>query len=135
MADRVYEIQKYIIAGFVNTAVGYSVFFVALRWMNLDPEIANAVGYAVALTIAFFLNRSFVFAGANSAPNSPVRFIVSFAIAFALNQAALFVLIRMFSLPAEIAQIFSMALYTVAFYLLNKHFAFRAYPIAGPKNH
>lgn len=119
------QFLKYLMAGVVNTVVGYGVFLVALRGLNWSPEAANALGYAFGLCVAFLLNRFFVFVVSGSASASALRFIVSFALAFAINQAALFVCYRLLLIPAEIAQIFAMVVYTVVFYLLNKHYAFR----------
>lgn len=122
------EFQKYIVAGLLNTGTGYCVFWVGLQYMRLSPEAANAIGYAIALTVAFLLNRFFVFAKARLSTNTLIRFISSFAISFTLNQGTLFILLHFFSSPAEIAQVFSMATYTISFYLLNKYFAFAETP-------
>jgi len=119
------ELQKYIFAGVINTITGYCVFLAALRLMGIRAEFANAVGYAVALTVAFILNKFYVFAK-NKNPNyTLLRFSFSFAIAFVINQGVLIFFLRFFSLPAEFAQILSMSAYTVSFYLLNKWFVFR----------
>ncbi len=120
------QLFKYLVAGVINTVVGYGVFLVALRLLGWSPEAANAIGYAFGLCVAFLLNRFFVFVVSGSAASSALRFIAAFSIAFAINQAVLFVCYRLLLIPAEIAQIFAMIVYTVAFYLLNKHYAFRA---------
>jgi putative flippase GtrA len=118
------EFSRYIIAGVVNTATGYGIFWALLKSTSLGPEIANSIGYAIALGVAFILNRVFVFEGARIFAAAATRFVIAFAIAFLLNQAVLFILFRLLSVRPEIAQIFAMATYTVTFYLLNKHFVF-----------
>lgn len=119
------ELIRYGIAGVINTATGYGVFWVLLRQAAFSPELANAVSYAIALGVAFLLNRFFVFSGAKASAGAVLRFIAAFAASFSLNQAVLFVLFRIFSIPAEIAQVFAMIVYTVVFYLMNKHFIFK----------
>lgn len=119
------ELIKYMIVGLINTATGYGVFWMLLRWVGCSPELANAIGYVIALCVAFYLNRFFVFTGANSSTSSILRFFVAFAAAFLLNQAVLIVFFRIFLVPAEIAQVFAMIVYTVIFYLLNKFYVFR----------
>jgi putative flippase GtrA len=118
------ELIKYVVAGLVNTATGYGVFWVLLRWVGYSPELANTIGYIVALCVAFLLNRFFVFKGATVSVATVVRFFVAFASAFLLNQVVLFVLFRILSVRPEIAQIFSMSAYTAGFYLLNKYCVF-----------
>lgn len=120
------ELIKYVIAGLINTATGYGVFWMLWRWCGCSPELANAIGYVIALCVAFYLNRFFVFAGADSSMSSILRFFAAFAAAFLLNQAVLIVFFRIFLVPAEIAQAFAMIVYSVTFYLLNKHFVFKA---------
>ena len=115
------EVLRYAIAGGINTVVGYGAFLMALRWINLSPGISNAIGYAIGLSVAFTLNGFFVFKNARLSLRAGMRFTIGFAIAFALNQATLFCLIRVFQIIPEIAQIFAMATYTLVFYLINKY--------------
>lgn len=118
------EIAKYTVAGVINTCVGYAVFWIALRWIGFGPAAANTIGYAIALFVSFLLNRFFVFSNSQPFVHAAGRFAVAFCIAFSLNQFVLFILLRMFLLSAEVAQIFAMAAYTLAFYFLSKYFVF-----------
>ncbi len=118
------ELLRYGATGVVNTLVGYGVFLAALRLLGLAPEAANALGYAVALALAFTLNRLVVFRGSRASPAAALRFALAFALAFAVNQAVLALLVRLAGVEAEIAQVAAMAAYTVLFYLLNKFFVF-----------
>jgi putative flippase GtrA len=118
------EVFKYAIAGVVNTAAGYGVFWIALRGLHLSPEAANAIGYVIALGVAFLLNRFFVFTGARISVPTGMRFLVAFIVAFALNHGVLVLLVRNYSVLPEVAQIFAMIVYTMSFYVLNKYFVF-----------
>ena len=118
------EFLKFVIAGLINGVTGFGVFFVLIRWAGSSPEIANAICYIVALFFAFLLNHFFVFKGSKSSKSTILRFIAAFACAFIMNQAVLFILFRIFSVQAEVAQIFSMIAYSFVFFLLNKYFVF-----------
>lgn len=118
------ELFKYIVSGVVNTVVGYGVFWMLLRGLHSSPEAANAVGYIVALGIAFLLNRFYVFTASKISTYTILRFLMSFAAAFAINQGVLIFLIRFFYVLPEIAQGFSMLAYTISFYISNKYFVF-----------
>ena len=115
------ELLRYGVAGAVNSLVGYGVFILALDGLALQPQWANAVGYAIGLCMAFVLNRYFVFAGARFSWNAAMRFLLCFGVAFAVNQLVLAGLLHAGLAGPRIAQLFAMAAYTVVFYVLNKH--------------
>ncbi|WP_103035901.1 GtrA family protein [Castellaniella caeni] len=116
--------HRYLVAGVINTVVGYAVFLFALRIVGVAPGVANVACYAVALGVAFLLNKHYVFATKSSTLTELWRFLLSFVLAFLLNQLTLAASIDWLHIPAEISQIAAMAVYTVAFYLLNKWFVF-----------
>lgn len=119
------ELIKYLVAGFINTAIGYGVFLLLYRVLDYSPEIANTISYMGALCMAFILNRFFVFLHSPTpTTTSAIRFVVAFASAFLLNQAVLFLCIRILLSQPEMGQIFSMISYSVVFYLLNKYYVF-----------
>lgn len=115
------EILRYATAGIINTLVGYGVFLLALRWIDLSPELSNVIGYGVGLCIAFTLNCLFVFKNAQLSIGAGIRFAIGFVFAFALNQAMLFYMMNACKVIPEIAQIFAMTTYTLVFYLINKY--------------
>lgn len=119
------ELIRYGAVGVVNTCVGYAIFWVGLRLFGLPPNVANAITYAISLCLSFVLSRYFVFTAAAPARHAAFRFALAFCIAFSLNQMVLFGLTHSGWLIPEIAQLFAMVSYTVAFYLLSKFFVFR----------
>ena len=129
-AAAVGELLRFAIVGVLNTAFGYAVFWVGLKLLGLSPQLANMLGYAVSLCLAYVLTRKFVFAP-TSGQRAAWRFIVAFAVAFALNQAVLWLLLHAAGWRAELAQLGAMISYTIIFFLLNKFFVFRAAPPAG----
>jgi putative flippase GtrA len=80
---------RYLLAGAVNTAVGFSVILVLQFRVGLDPRLANAVGVGVGLVVSFVLNRTFVFGRAVAAQTAAPKFAASVAIAFLASQAVL----------------------------------------------
>jgi len=118
------EIVKYAIAGVINTTVGYAVFWIAFHWIGFRPAAANTLAYALALMVSFSLNKIFVFPTTQPVRHAVLRFAAAFFMAFSLNQFVLFLCMHMLLMSAEIAQIFAMASYTVAFYFMSKYFVF-----------
>lgn len=115
---------KYLFAGIANTAIGYGIFLALVTLFNMNPAYANAIGYGAALIAAFLLNRFFVFRQSKANHKTLLKFILAFAISFALNQLVLMIAHRWLGIRPEIAQIFAMFTYTIIFYFLNKKFVF-----------
>lgn len=118
------ELFRYLVAGGVNTLVGYGIFWLGLNHLGMHASTANALGYAIALCVAYALNRVFVFTTANIQKPSIFRFMIAFFVAFAINQGVLIASIQLVGLRPELAQIFAMVIYTLVFFLMNKYFVF-----------
>jgi len=118
------EFLRYLVAGLLNTALGYAVFLALHLGLGLDARPANAMAFAVALLQSLLLNRWFVFRGARLGLGAAWRFGVGFALAYGLNFLVLHLLLRQ-GMPAALAQLVAMAAYTVSFYGLNRVWVWR----------
>lgn len=118
------EFARYLLAGLVNTAVGYGVFLVLLWGAGVEARIANFFSFAVGLLVALLLNRFFVFEGARVSGAAVLRFAAGFGLSYSLNLATLSMLLDR-AMPAALAQLVAMAVYTVSFYLINRVWVWR----------
>jgi putative flippase GtrA len=119
---------RYGAAGLVNTAVGFSVIALLDFGLGVNPFVANAAGYAVAVGLGFVLGREFVFRDRGRVAPAGARYVVAVILAFGLNQLML-ALARM-ALPDETwggaaAQLAGMATYTASLFLLARFWVFR----------
>ncbi|WP_064565157.1 GtrA family protein [Kosakonia oryzae] len=113
---------RFITSGIINTLVGYFVFFICYKFIELSPAISNAISYAFGLVCSFILSATFVFSKTNQLRKRSIKFIICFFIAFMVNQLVLWFLSS--SINIYFSQIFAMASYTIVFYILNKYFVF-----------
>ncbi len=118
------QFLRYLIAGLINTAVGYGAFWALLNFFPVAPGLANAASYVVALSLSYFLNKYFVFGLRTAFGPSVPKFIVAFLISFVINQIVLVIFFRVLNWAPEMAQIPAMASYTLSFFLLNRNFVF-----------
>jgi len=118
------EFASFVVAGLVNTAVGYGAFWLANQTLGLHIALANAIGYAVALAVAYGLNRYFVFRRRAARKGSVALFLMCFLIAFGVNQVVLLLLALTTSWHPGVVQLFAMASYTIVFFFLNKFVVF-----------
>lgn len=55
------QFVKFLVVGTVNTATSFLVYALTTRLFSLDPLIANGIAFLVAVTVSFFLNKSWTF--------------------------------------------------------------------------
>jgi putative flippase GtrA len=116
---------KFVAVGVVNTAAGLATVFAADRWLGAKAYVANAAGLAVGIVIGYQLNRLWTFRGSRGGTNAPLRYLVAFAAAYAINLAILRLALDA-DLPALPAQGAALAAYSLVFFLLCRVIVFPA---------
>lgn len=111
--------------GVVNTIVGLAVIFAAKAFLNFGDVAANAFGYAVGLTVSFFLNKAWTFGYKGEIVATAIRFLGVFVVAYFFNLSTVLVLIHWAQINAYLAQTLGVPCYTVVFFLLSRYFVFR----------
>ena len=117
------QASKYLLVGLVNTAVGLSVIFF-LMLLGVNAYISNIIGYLVGLINSFILNKKFVFKTTTKSKKEIYFFIMSFVISYSMNLITLYFLVLL-EIDIYISQFFSMLIFTVSNFLLNKYFTFK----------
>jgi putative flippase GtrA len=120
------QFLTFLVVGFANTALGYTVIFVCMYVGGLAPELSNAVGYLVGLLVSYFLNRHFTFRSAQRRSTEFVRFVVVFMTAYTANLTVLVVLVRGLGIHAALGQVIAGVVYIATAYMLNKHYVFQS---------
>lgn len=95
-------------------------------YFGFNYYISNSFGYIIGLIISFFLNKYYVFKNYRGNENTYiqfVKFIVIFLIAYAVNIFILYISLKYVN--AYLSQFFSMSIYTIVSFTLNKIFTFK----------
>jgi putative flippase GtrA len=124
------SLLRFLLVGIFNTCFGYSLIFGFMYLAELSPELSNLLGYSVALLVSFVLHKYFTFARGDVAARSKtgaelLRFLISFACAYAANYATLLLLIYQLEINAVMSQLLAGVVYVGISYFLNARFAFR----------
>jgi len=119
-------LAKYSLAGVVNGLVSYCLIFACMA-LGGTPVWSNVVGYAAGFLTSFLQSRNWVFKSSNGLHGDLARFVVSFAISFVANLAALRLLLRM-DVNVYVAQLAACGAYVVTGFLLSSMFVFRNRP-------
>ena len=116
---------KFLLAGTANSAVGLSVIYAAKWLAHCGDVLANALGYGVGLLMSFLLNKNWTFGYNGPAGRAMSRFLLVFALAYALNLASVLLAIRYLGLGGYLAQALGIVPYTVFGFLASRYYVFR----------
>ncbi|MCJ1655652.1 GtrA family protein [Staphylococcus sp. NRL 16/872] len=97
-----YEIIKFVIVGGINTLDYYVVYLMLLKLFNVHYMLSHIIGFVVSFIISYYLNCYFVY---NVKPT--LKKFLSFPLTQVANMGMqtlfLYVFVRWFNLPSEIA--------------------------------
>lgn len=113
---------RFGIAGVINTAVGYSVFYFIHYGLALDILVANVGAYVVGLLLSLLQMRLWVFPSQSHLLKYSTRFFSIFIVAYCANLFILIILTRLQGVEAWSAQLIAMAGYSLVSFFLSRKF-------------
>jgi putative flippase GtrA len=116
------QFLSFCLVGIANTLLGYSIIFSSMYWLGLAPVKSNILGYAIVLIFSFLLNKYYVFKRKERIPGQFRLFLISFALSYLSNLAALKLALLLFYPYAS--QVFAGAVYTGSSFVLYKYLVF-----------
>ena len=123
MVDRI--LLKYILVGFINTFIGYSLIFVCFNLFNFEYSRAYLIGYIIAFSISFILNRRIVFSSSKNKKIEFIKYVFSFMIAYLISYIFLLWVVEIITININISFLIGMIIYTIIFYILSRYFTFK----------
>ncbi len=109
------QFVKFAIVGVFNTATSADVYLIASRPLALDPLVANAVAFVVAVTVSFVLNKSWTFRNQErSYRRQYSMFFGVSGVGFLLSEAILFITHKLLGVHDVVA--FGIAVVIVMFW-------------------
>lgn len=120
------EKLRFLAIGGVNTVLGYGCFLLAYALMSpLAGSVAILVtAYAIALPVAFFNQRTFVFRSTGAWIPEFGRFLLANSTIFVINLVALPVCVKFFHGDPRVVQGVFVLVSTMASYFAHKYFSF-----------
>ena len=118
-----FTVVRFLLVGVGNTVVGLAVIFAGKGLLRMGDVAANALGYAIGLTVSFTLNRAWTFRHGGPIGRSMVIFLLIQAVAYALNLVCVLGLIR-HGVDSYLAQALGVPPYTMVSYLGSRYLAF-----------
>lgn len=114
------QIVSYGLVGISNTLITIASIAL-LTAMRVNLIVANAIGFAIGLANSFLWNERFTF----KVKGAPIPFLISFAVAYFLNLAALLLLEPLSGISPFLPQAVGVGIYVVTFFVLMKVWVYR----------
>jgi putative flippase GtrA len=127
-------LARFGVAGLINTALGFFVIEALDVGLGVQPNIANACGYAIGMGVGFVLNHGFVFRCQDRSKAVVARYLATVLAAFLVNQLVLLTAHHVLGpapLMRTVAQLAGMASYTTMSFVLCRQWVFRPRPVAA----
>lgn len=88
-SDHGRELVRFLVVGFTVVGVDFTVYFLLLRlFPQVSVTAAKTVSFVAGASLAFFLNRSFVFASQGEATKQIAPFALLYGCTLTLNTGA-----------------------------------------------
>jgi putative flippase GtrA len=115
---------RFVIVGLANTMIGLATIYL-LKWLvGVGDTAANVSGYSLGLVASFLFNRNWTFHHSGAWLPALARFLLVFAVDYAVNLGTVLVLLELFRMNGYAAQAFGILPYTALFYLGSRYVSF-----------
>lgn len=121
-----YKFLKFGLVGFSGLFVDYGFTFVCKEWLKIQKFISNSIGFTMAATSNYVLNRIWTFKSTN--PDIAVEyteFLIISLIGLGINNFILWLILKKFRINFYLAKLFAIAVVTIWNFLANALFTFR----------
>jgi putative flippase GtrA len=118
-ARRAHTLQfaRFLVAGLVNTGVGYGVYLILLHWTTY--EVAYAAAYVVGIVVAYVLNSFFVFRSPISL-RTALRYPFVYLVQYLFGAILLYGMVSWLGFDRRWAALIALALSVPVSFLLNR---------------
>lgn len=116
---------KFIIVGFSGVFVDFGFTYAFKEFLKIQKFISNAIGFTLAATSNYFLNRMWTFRSHN--PEMMVEFGNFFLISMiglVINTLILYLIVTKFKINFYISKLFAIGVVTLWNFAANSYFTF-----------
>lgn len=124
-SDLMFKFLKFGAVGFSGVFVDFGTTWIFKEWVRIEKFVANAIGFSVAATSNYFLNRIWTYESHN--PRVMVEFTQFFMIAMmglVINTLIIWLLDRRFSMNFYVAKLMAVGVVTLWNFAANTYITF-----------
>jgi len=119
------QLIKFGIVGVSNTLLTAGVIWILMKVFHCSDYISNFIGYIIGLANSFIWNRKWTFESKTRVSVTVFKFIVTFAISYAVQLGNLYALLHLTHIDPYYCQLLSIVVYTGINFILNKYYTFK----------
>jgi putative flippase GtrA len=116
---------RFAVVGVLATAVHTAVFAVAIELVYVEPVLANAIAFSVAVLVGFALNRHWTFAAHGAANARLWRYVAAQLISLGCNSAIMFAVVHGAHGSPYLGLLLALVLVPPLTFVLNQLWVFR----------
>lgn len=123
--DLILKFLKFGLVGFSGVFVDFTTTFIFKEWFKVQRFLANAIGFTVAATSNYYLNRIWTFESHN--PRVMVEFGQFFLISMiglGINTLIIWILDRKFQFNFYVAKLVAIGFVTIWNFIANSYITF-----------
>jgi len=120
------QLFKFGIVGISNTLITAIVIWGLLKTLHFSDYTSNIIGYIAGLINSFIWNRLWTFKSKTRASITFYKFIITFAISYAVQLGNLYLLLNFTTIDPYLCQLLSIVVYTIINFILNKFYTFKS---------
>jgi len=116
---------KFGIVGFSGVLVDFSITFICKEYLKIQKYVANGIGFTIAATTNYFLNRIWTFHSTN--PNVLIefgRFFVIALIGLGINSAIVWAMTSKLKVNFYLSKVVATIVVTAWNFLINAYYTF-----------
>lgn len=123
--DLVTKFIKFGIVGFSGVFVDFGFTYICKEWIQLNKYLSNSIGFSIAATSNYILNRVWTFNSHNpEIAREFTEFFIISLIGLGINNAVLYFMINRFKLNFYVSKLFAIGVTTVWNFLANYLYTF-----------
>ncbi|MDR0687544.1 MAG: GtrA family protein [Prevotellaceae bacterium] len=117
---------KFCIVGGSGVVVDFTVTYACKEQVRMNKYLANALGFIVAASANYTLNRLWTFRSHNSIPAEYVKFIAIALVGLAINSGVIYLLVEKLKIHFYLSKLLAIGVATVWNFFMSYFFAFAA---------
>jgi putative flippase GtrA len=115
---------RYVVVGLASNAVIYFAYLL-LTQLGMGPKLAMSLLYGVGVLQTFVFNKKWSFRFEGAATPALVRYLVVYAVGYAVNLLALMLLVDQAQLPHQLVQGAMIFIVAIMLFIAQRYWAFR----------
>lgn len=116
------QLAKFVIAGVINTAIDWALFFSLYNIVGVNPVVSQAVSFTAATAVSFFINTMWVFntTKAKTRQRLIIEFFVLNLIALGITTVLIYLFIDIMHMNELLAKVLTTGITMVYNYVTRK---------------